>query len=147
MLYSCVGTQTAGAKTALGVVATAAVRPRIREYTLSNIGTVSTDSGFQVQLKRFTAAGTSTAITPAPSDSGDPAATFTAGSNHSAEPTYTANTTLEDVAVNPRGTFNWKSYDPSADFVAPATAANGFGWLVNALGGATTVNVKAIVMQ
>lgn len=147
MLYTCVGTQTAAAKSALGVVATAAVRPRLVEFTLSNIGTVSVDSAFQVQLKRFTAAGTSTAITPAPGDSGDPAATFTAGSNHSAEPTYTANTTYKDVAVNPRGTWNWKAYEQRAELVAPATAANGFGWLVNALGGAVAVNVDAGVMQ
>lgn len=147
MLYTCVGTQTAAAKSALGVVATAAVRPRIMGFVLSNIGLVSTDSGFQIQLKRFTAAGTSTAITPAPADSGDPAATFTAGSNHSAEPTYTANTVIADIAVNPRSTVKWTPDDPSAPPTAPATAANGFGWLVNALGGATTVNVNASITQ
>jgi len=147
MLYTCVGTQTAAAKSALGVTATAAVRPRLVAFTLSNIGTVSTDSGFQIQVKRYTAAGTSTAVTPAPGDSGDPASTFTAGSNHSAEPTYTANTTFKDVAVNPRSTWRWAAYEQRAELVAPATAANGFGWLVNALGGATTVNVDAEVMQ
>jgi hypothetical protein len=147
MLYTCVGTQTAAAKTALGVVATAAVRPRLVGFTLSNIGVVATDSGFQIQVKRFTAAGTSTAITPAPADSGDPASTFTAGSNHSAEPTYTANTTFKDVSVNPRGTARWQAYEQRGELVAPATAANGFGFFVNALGGAVTVNADAEVMQ
>lgn len=147
MLYTCVGQQTAAAKTALTVIATATVRPRVASFILSNIGTVSTDSGFQIQLKRFTAAGTTTGITPAPSDSGDPAATFTAGSNASAEPTYTASTVLEDVSVNPRSTFRWVAEDPGAEPCAPATAANGFGWFLNALGGAVTVNVSARIRQ
>lgn len=147
MLYTCVGTQTAAAKTALGVVATSAVRPRLVAFTLSNIGVVATDSGFEAQVKRFTAAGTSTAITPAPADSADPAATFTAGSNHSAEPTYTANTLFKDLSVNPRGTARWQAYEQRGELVAPATAANGFGFFVNALGGAVTVNADAEVMQ
>lgn len=147
MLYTVVGTKGTASQTALGITATAAVRPRIVGFTLSNIGTVSVDSAFQIQVKRSTAAGTSTAVTPAPTDSGDPAATFVAGSNHSAEPTYTANTTLKDLAVNPRSTFRWVAYEQRAELVAPATAANGFGFFLNALGGATTVNVDAEVQQ
>jgi hypothetical protein len=147
MLYTAVGTQTAAAKTALGITSTAAIRPRIVGFTLSNIGTVSVDSAMQIQAKRFTAAGTSTAVTPAASDSGDPAATFVAGSNHTVEPTYTASTTLKDLAVNPRSTFRWVAYEQRAELLMPATAANGIGFLVNAIGGALTVNVDCEVLQ
>jgi len=147
MLYVAVGTQTAAAKTALTLISAATIRPRVCSHQYSNIGTVSVDSAFQVQAKRFTAAGTTTGVTPATTDSGDPASTLTAGTNASAEPTYTANTVLDDTAVNPRSTFRWVAYDPSAELLMPATAANGIGYLVNALGGATTVNVKAEVKQ
>lgn len=147
MLFTVTGTQTVAAKSILGVVATAAVRPRVAKFTISNIGLVSTDSGIEVHLKRFTAAGTSTGVTPAGGDSGDPAATLTAGSNHSAEPTYTANTLLKQLSTNPRGQGGWTAYDKDAEFVAPATAANGFGWLLNALGGGVTVVVDAEIRQ
>lgn len=146
MLYKCVGTKTS-ALTALTIISAATIMPRIKSFKLSNTGTVSTDSNFEVTVKRFTAAGTTTAITPASPDPGAPAATFTAGSNATIEPTYTANTLLEDVAVNPRSVFSWFPEGPDADLVLPATAANGVGFLVAALGGATTVIVAAMVQQ
>lgn len=147
MLYAVQGTQTAAAKTALTIISAATIRPRLKSFTLSNIGTVSVDSAFEIQAKRFTAAGTTTGVTPAALDSGDPAATFTAGSNASAEPTYTANTLMKDLAVNPRSTYRWVAYEQAAEIMLPATAANGVGFLLNALGGAVTVLVDAEVQQ
>jgi len=146
-VYSTQGTQTAAAKSALGIVSTAAIRPRIIDVTLQQLGTPGSDASYEVHMKRFTAAGTSTAVTPAPVDSGDAAATFTAGSNHSAEPTYTANTLLRQFVCNPRATFRWVAYDQRAEIILPATAANGVGFLLNALGGAVTVVVDASVLQ
>jgi hypothetical protein len=146
-IYTAVGTQTAGSATALNVIATAAVRPRVRRFRFSNQGTVSVDSNFVMQTKRCTTAGTSTAVTPAPKDPNDPASTFTAGSAHTAEPTYTASTTVEDVGVNPRGIYVWTAVDPEDEIIMPATASNGVGFFVNALGGATTVRVTADVRQ
>jgi hypothetical protein len=147
MIYKFTGTQTAAAKTALGVQATTAIRPRILGYVTSNGGVVSTDSGFEVQIKRSTTAGTSTALTLNGVDSGDPTATVVGGSNFTAEPTYTANTLLDDVFVNPRSTYRWVAYEQRDELVAPATAANGFGFFINALGGATTIVCTATVMQ
>jgi hypothetical protein len=146
-LYVARGTQTAAAKTALGIVSTAAVRPRVKQLKGSNIGTVSVDSEVEVQCSRTTTAGTSTAVTPAPTDPNDPASTFTAGSNHSAEPTYTASTLLASLIFNPRGQAIWQAYDPAAEIILPATASNGLGALLNTLGGATTVVVEATVQQ
>ncbi len=147
MIYGVTGSQTAAAKTILTVVSTAAIRPRVIEYKSSSLGTPGSDQSYEVQLKRFTAAGTTTALTPASTDSGDPASTFTAGSNASAEPTYTANTLIDDYGANPRATFRWVAYDQRAEIILPATAANGVGWLLNALGGAVTVLVDAKVLQ
>lgn len=146
-VYRAQGTQTAAAKTALTIVSAATIRPRLIAFTLSQIGTVATDAAFEIILKRFTAAGTTTAVTPAAVDSGDPSAIFTAGSNATAEPTYTANTVLADLAVNPRSTVRWVAVDQRDEVILPATAANGVGFLLNTLGGATTVVVDATISQ
>lgn len=148
MIFKAVGVQTVTAKTILTIISTATIRPRLLAAAYSNVGAVATDSQWQVQGKRFTAAGTTTtAVTPASSDSGDPASTFTAGSNASAEPTYTANTVFTDLGVNPRNTFRWVAYDPRDEIILPATAANGIGFLLNALGGAVSAQVEATVLQ
>jgi len=147
-IYTVQGTQTVTATTALTVISASTIRPRIIRFCLSQVGTVSSDSQFRVQAKRFTAAGTAgTSPTPAARDSGDPAATFTAGSALSAEPTYTANTTQKDISVNPRGIFTWTAVDGRDEILLPATTANGVGWLVTTLGGATTVVVDADVQN
>lgn len=146
MIFAMQGTQTAGAKTALTITSTANGRPRLFEYAYSNVGSVTVDSQFEVQLKRYTAAGTTTAVTPAATDPADPSPTlFTAGSNATAEPTYGAATPLADKGVNPRGLYRWTAYDPSAEIILPATAANGLGFLLAQLGGAVTVIVDAQV--
>ena len=148
MIYAAQGTQTAGAKTALTAVSSANGRPRIIEYKLSNVGAVTVDSQFEVQVKRFTAAGTTTAVTPATTDPSDPAATLvTFGSNATVEPTYGAATPIDDTGVNPRGIYRWTAYDPSAEIILPATAANGVGWLLVTLGGAVSVIVDAKIRQ
>ena len=91
-IYAAQGTQTAAPKTALVVISMATGRPRIIEYKLSNVGAVTVDSQFQVQVKRFTAAGTTTAVTAGQTDPSDAAATLVMafGSNAIVEPTYTA---------------------------------------------------------
>lgn len=148
MIYAAQGTQTAGSKTALTLISTANGRPRIIEYKLSNVGAVTVDSQFEVQAKRFTAAGTTTAVTPSGTDPSDPAPTlFTAGSNATVEPTYTAGVIIDDTGVNPRGIYRWTAYDPSAEIILPATAANGVGFFLNVLGGAVSVVVDAKVRQ
>ncbi len=146
-LYSVQGTQTTASKTALTIVSASTIRPRLLAFNLSQSGTVSTDAGFEIQVKRFTAAGTTTAVTPAAVDSGDPAAVFTAGSNATVEPTYTSNTTLRDVVVNPRSTFRWVALEQRDEIILPATASNGVGFFLNVLGGATSVVVDATVME
>jgi hypothetical protein len=148
MIYAAQGTQTAGSKTALTLISTTNGRSRLIEYTLSNVGSVSVDSQFEVQLKRFTAAGTSTEVTPSSTDPSDPAATlFTAGSNCSVEPTYTAGVVIDDKGVNPRGLYRWTAYAPDAEIIMPATADNGLGFFLNVLGGAVSVIVDAKIRQ
>jgi hypothetical protein len=148
MIYAAQGTQTVVSKTALTVVSSANGRPRIIEYKLSNVGAITIDSQFEIQAKRFTVAGTTTAVTPAVTDPSDAASSLvTFGSNATVEPTYTANSTIDDTGVNPRSIYRWTAYDPSAEIILPAVAANGVGFFVNVLGGAVTVIVDAKVRQ
>lgn len=148
MIYAAQGTQTAAGKTALTIVSTVNGRSRLFDYKLSNVGAITVDSQFEVQLKRFTAAGTTTAVTPSPTDPSDPAATlFTAGSNATVEPTYTAGVVIDDVGVNPRGIYRFTAYAPDAEIILPATAANGLGFFLNVLGGAVSVIVDAKIRQ
>lgn len=148
MIYAVQGTQTSAGKTALTIVSTVNGRSRLFDYKLSNVGAITVDSQFEVQLKRFTAAGTTTAVTPSPTDPSDPAATlFTAGSNATVEPTYTAGVVIDDVGVNPRGIYRFTAYAPDAEIILPATAANGLGFFLNVLGGAVSVIVDAKIRQ
>jgi hypothetical protein len=148
MIYAAQGSQTVTAKTALTLISTANGRSRLLEFIYSNVGAITVDSQYEVQLKRFTAAGTTTAVTPSPTDPSDPAATlFTAGSNASAEPTYTAGVIINDTGVNPRGVFRWTAYAPDAEVILAAVAASGLGFLVATLGGATQVIVDVKVRQ
>jgi hypothetical protein len=148
MIFAAQGTQTVTAETALVIVSSANDRPRVLEYKLSNVGQVTVDSNFEVQVKRFTAAGTTNPVTPTSSDPNDPAASlFTAGTTASIEPTYTAASPIDDTGVNPRGVYRWTAYTPDAEIVLPAVAASGVGWYVAVLGGAVKVVVDAKIRQ
>ena len=148
MIYGSQGTQTVAGKTAQTIISTANGRSRILEYKLSNVGAVTVDSQFEVQVKRFTAAGTTTAVTPASTDPSDPAPSlFTVGSNATVEPTYGSAAPIDDTGVNPRGIYRWTAYDPRSEIILPATASNGVGFLLVTLGGAITVIVDSKVLQ
>lgn len=147
MLFSATGVQTAAGKTALVITSTATVRPCIISAEYSNVGAISVDSNYQFQGKFFTAAGTTTAVTPTNKQQGGPAATFTAGSNATVEPTYTAGTSFMDNGYNPRGTFKWNAVEQRDEIELAAVAASGAGWFLNVLGGAVSPQVTATIRQ
>jgi hypothetical protein len=84
------------------------------------------DNAILWYIQRTTAAGTSTSVTPTATDPGDPAASSTAGINHTVEPTYTAGAILWHLALNQRATQRFQ-FDPDAPLIVPATANNGLG--------------------
>src|ERR1700752_2527929 len=102
----------AATKTALIIGSTANIRPRVVRYDLSTTGTPTSDQGIEVQTRRATLLGTSTAYTLRASDPSDESTTptVTAGVNCSAEPTYAAGSFLHDKAINPRITHQWQAY-------------------------------------
>lgn len=132
----------AATKTIWGVTATSAVRPAIVELWLSSNATPA-DNSSEWWLLRYTAAGTSTSVTPEKFDSGDPAATATCGKNHSAEPTY-GTVPLLDIAHNQRASVRWVAA-PNEEPVAPATAANGFGFQCQGVGGSGVAEISGVV--
>jgi hypothetical protein len=101
---------------------------RIAIYDFT-IGVQGTPAGLANlwQLQRFTAAGTSTAVTPTPVDPGDPASLTSAGQNNSVEPSYTAGTILASKALNQQATYRWFAGQPDQRLIAPATNNNGIG--------------------
>lgn len=114
-------------KTLLTLISATTVRPKIFQFAVSTTGAAA-DGVLEWIIQRFTAAGTTTAVTPRNMDSTDPAtATATAGSNATTEPTYTANSSLFDEGVNQRATYTWNAWTEGAQLVAPATASNGLG--------------------
>jgi hypothetical protein len=117
----------------------------IADIIISSVATVADNAG-EYFLQRYTAAGTSTSVTPQALDSGDPAATATAGVNHSAEPTYTSNAVLLRLATNQRATFRWVAA-PGYELKLPATAANGVGLLANAIAGSAIAMSYTILFE
>jgi hypothetical protein len=120
--------RTASTTASLGSIAANATRPRRGKLYDIEIGSeaAAADNPFLYVIQRFTAAGTSTAVTPVPLDPADAATEFTAGQNHTVEPTYTANAILKRLPLNQRATFRWQQ-DPAYGLTYPATASNGLG--------------------
>jgi len=139
----------AATKTPLIIGSTANIRPRIQSFDWSTTGTPTSDQGVEVQIRRATALGTSTAYTLGTTDPSDAAVTpgLTAGTNCTVEPTYSAGF-MYDRSINPRMTHQWAAYSPDAELIAPATAANGIGFqVVGAGGGAGNILVNSGVRQ
>jgi len=127
------GDTNTAATTMWGVTSAATVRPSIYDIIIGSVATPA-DNSFHYRMGRYTAAGTSTAFTPVSLDPADPASLASAGVNHSAEPTYTANAYLLDIAGNQRACVRWIAA-PGGELKMPATAANGIGCLSVAVGG------------
>lgn len=115
------------ASTCLGITSTAAIRPSI--FYIS-VGSLGAPGSYQIQWKfqRHTAPGTSTAMTPAALDSGNPAAVTIVGYNHTGEPTITASTKVLELQCAQQTGDKWYG-QPGREIILPATAANGVGAL------------------
>lgn len=126
--YTAVGKRSVAnpTQTLMSLTSTANVRPCIF-YLLFGSLALPADNALEFILQRFTAAGTSTSVTPTSSDPADPAPQSIVGQNHSAEPTYTSAQLLLDVPMNQRATQTWVALDEADEFKLPATASNGAG--------------------
>jgi len=125
--YASTGAQDCSSSliTILGVTSATTTRPAIVQLLVGTTGTPA-DNALRYLLQRYTAAGTSTSVTPQALDPADPAALASAGENHTAEPTYTSAAKLLDIALHQKNTLLWVP-NPGAEIVMPATANNGVG--------------------
>ncbi len=122
-----IGAVSSSFKTAVLITSATTVRPKIFSYMWSTLGAAA-DGVLEWIIQRFTAAGTTTAVTPRNLDATDPATALSSGgSNATVEPTYTANSSLGDRGLNQRATYTWNAWTEGAQLVAPATAASGVG--------------------
>lgn len=136
--YSSDGNQNAAAAVSiLGLTSAATIRPKIYEIIFGS-GATPADQAFNMNLQRYTAAGTATAVTPRPLDPNDPASLAAAGENHTVEPTYTADLVLLSFSINQQATFRWV-VPPEEGIMLPATAANGAGLLFVVVSGGTAL--------
>lgn len=136
--YVTDGNQNAAASTTiLGLTSATTIRPKLYELVFGSAATPA-DQAFNMQVNRYTAAGTSTGVTPQAADPADPAALAAAGENHTVEPTYTAGAVMLSFSINQQATFRWV-VPPEEGIVAPATAANGLGLLFVVVSGGTAL--------
>lgn len=139
--YAATGQGTTGLnKTMLGLTAAATVRPSLFYFAIGSAATPADQAGV-FELKRYTAVGTGTDVTPKPLDPADPAALCTTKENHSAEPTYTSAEELWTAGLNQRATLQWWAYNDNARIIVPASANNGIGLKTSSHTGAPTTDV------
>ena len=145
--YTASGDQTLTTSNAtaltVGSNASTAQKNEIFEYVLSISGAPA-DSAIIWTISRCTALGTATAQTAAPLGDADRAAQAACGSNHTAEPTYAANTeVMKLLPINARATFRWVAH-PDGKLKHAATVGAGFGFA--AKHASSTVDFQAIAM-
>ena len=114
-----------GTVSLLGLTSTSAIEPCLYTWSIG-VEDAPADASIVWYWQRYTAAGTATAVTPAPLGPTTTAATASAGKNHTAEPTYTSNTILWRMALNQRATHTI-IFDPEGGLCLPATSSNGVG--------------------
>jgi hypothetical protein len=117
-------------KTLLVLAGISTRRVKIYHFATSTLGAAA-DGVLEWIIQLFTAAGTTTAVTPRNLDQTDKAtASGVAGSNATVEPTYTANSSVFDEGINQRATYTWNAWTEGAQIVSPCTAASGYGLAV-----------------
>lgn len=117
---------TSANKTALRISSATTIRPKLYEFTIgTDLGSAAADNVMTWTLQLGTANGTDTAVTPQLLDGGDPASLAAAGSNSSAEPTYTANAFMwGPMGINQRATYRWVA-PPDGEIILAAVASTG----------------------
>lgn len=136
-MYVATGTNaTVGAtKSPVAVFGGTAVVLALREYWGKCEGARTSEADGVVLLRRATAVGTSTAVTPGVKSGGShPAAEATAGSEFTAEPTYSAGQVFREP-FHPASRFLWQAINDLSRVLAPLTANNGLGLQCTVVGG------------
>ncbi len=124
--FGAVATTAGTPETLINVFGASTIRPHLYDVILGSDATA--DQAYSIEVERTTAVGTEgSGFTPVALDPGDPVSLADVGvGTFSAEPTYTAASTLLGFGLNQRGTFRWVAA-PGGELIVPATASNGLG--------------------
>jgi len=115
------------------------VAPRLAEFEVCSEGAPGSDAMLTVLIRRATALGTSSAVTPGINNTGAmPAAEATFGSECTVEPTYSAGS-IKPFSMNGRTVRSWGARDDNALIWVPLTASNGIGVQCSVVGGGTGI--------
>lgn len=107
-----------------GLIGSAAARYRILDMVFGSAASPNDGTFNLLLLRTTTAAGTSTANTPAPLDPADAVASTTAGVTFTVNPTLS--TQIMQLALNQRSTVRWFAA-PGEELVCAAVANTGIG--------------------
>lgn len=118
-------TLSSSLQTALGLIASTAVRGRLFEVMFSYGGTPA-DNAIRTVLQRFTVSA-GTGVTENAVDPAEPGNQLSAKEAWDTGGTFTANAEILDFDLNQRATFRWVAAGPEWAFVIPATSDNGLG--------------------
>jgi hypothetical protein len=136
-MYLATGTNAAvgASKSPLILTGGTAVVLALREYWGKCEGARTSEADAVVLLRRSTAAGTSSAVTPGVKSGGShPAAEGVAGSECTVEPTYAAGQVFREP-FHPASRFLWQAINDLSRVLVPLTASNGLGWQCSVVGG------------
>lgn len=130
--------------TAVGVGATAAIRPMVYEFDCG-CTTTPADVILTVRLASTnTSLGTSTAQTPTPIDNGDVACVSVGGITYTGEPTL--NKTIVNFGLNARATYRWVVQDGS-ELIIAAGAATGAALTMVLAGSSSTLTASMLFKE
>lgn len=141
-------TITSSFKTLVEVHAVTATlaRGKISDVSFGTIGTAA-DQTYEWDISRTTAAGTPNASpVPAPLDSVDVATRQACGVDHTAEPTYTAATSMFYLGTNQRASYRWVAA-PGSELVWPATNLAGLGLRTRSVSGGSATATGTLIYE
>lgn len=140
--FSATGDQTlvAPTDTAITIQSATTIRPAIAEFSASM--DAPADNQILVTVQLFdTDDGTGTAVTPKPLIDGFPAALGVIQDNHTVEPSsYLSGEIWYAQYFNARATLRWVAV-PGFEWVLPAVATEGAGWLPSHASNTDDINV------
>ena len=113
-------------KTALTILPTVAIRPKVFEIIIGCAATPAAQAALWVFQTCSDVGASGTSWTPIKLDPADPASLVSMLVNHSTEPTYVANSILWRMALNQQATFDFKT-NAGKELTIAASATAGAG--------------------
>jgi len=122
--YAIEGSVAVAGDTTLAVIGSATIMPRVYYIMVGSESAAADETDVSV-IKRFTADGTGTSVTPEPIMADDRAAIATAKQTYTAEPTY-AGIPYLNICLNQKLIYQWYARE-GGEIVGAKAAGDGIG--------------------